>query len=158
MKKYIILVIILIIIIILGFNAKENFQGLLSKYAFPHNDIKHPTVSFDDGIKYNLLTDDNQDHIWWHYPELPIENYRQETNNIRYPKNPDNGTCVRAEFCGAFYKDDPNPKSNIILPLKPLGKVPKDKIRVGYFYGYPNFLDYGINNATNEGTNRNILY
>uniref|UniRef100_A0A6C0H765 Uncharacterized protein n=1 Tax=viral metagenome TaxID=1070528 RepID=A0A6C0H765_9ZZZZ len=158
MKKQIILLIILIIMIIIGIKTKESFQALLSKKVYPHNDVKHPTASFDDGIKRNYLTDDNQDKIWWHYPELPLTNYKQETNNIRYPKNPDNGTCIRSEFCGAFYKDDPNPKSNIIYPLKPLGVVPNNKIRVGYFYSYPNLLDYGINNDTNEGTNKNILY
>jgi hypothetical protein len=156
--EYLILIIIVFIIIILGTFAKEGFEGLLPKAAYPHNTVKHPTFSIEEGNKYSLLTDDTQDKIWWHYPELPISNFKQVTNNIRYPKNPDNGTCVRAEFCGAFYKDDPNPKSNLVYPLAPLGKVPKNKIRVGYFYAYPNMLDYGISNDTNKGTNKNILY
>ena len=157
-KYYLIISIILSILFFLIISKKEAFQALLPKQTYPHNTTKHPTFSIGEGNKYSYLTDDTQEKIWWHYPQLPLSNFKQETNNIRYPKNPDNGTCVRAEFCGAFYKDDPNPKSNLVYPLAPLGPVPENMIRVGYFYSFPNFLNYGINNDTNEGTNRNILY
>ena len=60
---------------------------------------------------------DSQD-IWWHQPVFGVGSFEQITNNIRYPKNPDNGTCTPANFCGALYKDKHN-KSNFSKPLPP---------------------------------------
>ncbi len=57
--------------------------------------------------------------IWRNYPEFEVGSYAQETNNIRYPRNPDQGTCTPADFCGALYKNRPY-HSNVVSPMKPV--------------------------------------
>ena len=86
--------------------------------------------------------------IWRNYPEFEVGNYAQETNNIRYPRNPDEGTCMPADFCGALYKNRPY-QSNVVTPMKPVqqGTMP----RVNYYRAdTENMLPYYNNN--------NILY
>jgi len=68
--------------------------------------------------------------IWWYYPIFGVGSYAQITNNLRYRRNPDDGVCVGAEFCGALYKDN-QPASNIINPLPPVPDTPG--IRVNYY-------------------------
>ena len=88
--------------------------------------------------------------MWWRYPVFSLGSYEQITNNLKYHYNPDNGTCVRADFCGAVYNDKKNAKSNIITPLPPAEEGPG--ARVGYFRSEPNELYFSI------PTNENILY
>lgn len=57
--------------------------------------------------------------------------FKQTTNNLRYYKNPDNGSCTPSIFCNVLYKDKPNIKSNEITLLPPV-KNGNGK-RVGYF-------------------------
>ena len=76
------------------------------------------------------VSNDSYSDIWWHYPILKFGTYEQITNNLRYYKNPDEGTCVRADFCGALYKDKQN-KSNVIYPLPPVPAGPGP--RVNYY-------------------------
>lgn len=76
------------------------------------------------------VSNDSYNEIWWHYPMFKEGSYKQITNNLRYWKNPDEGTCVRAEFCGALYKDQEN-KSNIVLPLPEAEVTPGP--RVNYY-------------------------
>ena len=85
--------------------------------------------------------------LWWHQPIFGVGSFEQITNNIRYPKNPDNGTCTAANFCGALYKDKHN-KSNFskVLPPTPFG----EGARVNYY----NNADYLLQ-FDNQG---NMLY
>jgi hypothetical protein len=76
------------------------------------------------------VSDDTASKIWWHYPIFEVGSYEQITNNIRYPKNPDNGTCTATDMCGALYKDRKTP-SNYVKPLPPVN--PNSGTRVGYF-------------------------
>ena len=69
--------------------------------------------------------------IWRNYPEFEVGSYAQETNNIRYPKNPDQGTCTPADFCGALYKNRPY-KSNVVSPLPPVSDGSKP--RINYYH------------------------
>lgn len=69
--------------------------------------------------------------IWKNYPEVEVGNYAQETNNIRYPPNPDQGTCTPAEVCGALYKNR-QVKSNEVEPLPPV-ESDYGQIRVNYY-------------------------
>ena len=87
--------------------------------------------------------------MWWKYPIFSLPSFKQQTNNLRYRNNPDDGTCTRPEFCGALYHDIKN-KSNEIYPLPPAEE--SDGARVGYFRTEPNKLYYSI------PTNENILY
>lgn len=101
-------------------------------------------------IGRNELSNNNYSDIWWNYPVFKLGSYDQTTNNIRYPSNPDNGTCIRADFCGAVYKNMGNQKSNVINPLPQAEEGPG--ARVGYYRSEPNELFFSI------PTNENILY
>jgi hypothetical protein len=100
-------------------------------------------------IGQNEVSTYNYGDIWRDYPVFSVGSYEQITNNLRYYKNPDNGTCRNADFCGAFYRDKKN-ESNIIKPLKEAEEGPG--ARVNYYRTEPNKLYYSI------PTNENILY
>jgi hypothetical protein len=112
--------------------------------------INKPILDDYPLIGKNETSNNNYNKLWWRYPIFSLGSYEQITNNLQHLYNPDNGTCVRADFCGALYHDNKNTKSNIITPLPPaeegLGA------RVGYFRTEPNELYYSI------PTNENILY
>ena len=42
---------------------------------------------------------------WWKYPIFSVGSFDQITNNLRYRRNPDDGECRTAEFCGVLYDD-----------------------------------------------------
>jgi hypothetical protein len=78
----------------------------------------------------NQISNDTANDIWWHYPTFKLGSYAQITNNIRYPDNPDEGTCMPASMCGALYHEK-KLGSNYVYPLSPLN--PNMGTRVGYF-------------------------
>jgi len=81
-------------------------------------------------IGKNQLSDETSNDMWWHYPIFTLGSYKQITNNIRYPNNPDIGRCTPGSMCGALY----NKKflgSNYVTPLPPVN--PTCGTRVGYF-------------------------
>ena len=96
----------------------------------------------------NGIPNDGASDIWWHYPIFEVGSYKQITNNVRYPHNPDEGTCMPASMCGALYR---NKKigSNIVTPLPPVN--PMCGTRVGYFSTNKNLLPFKSNF-------QNILY
>jgi len=81
----------------------------------------------------------NYNDIWWHYPIFEVGSYTQITNNLKYRRNPDDGTCIRADFCGALYKDN-QLKTNISKPLPPAPNVKPDAVRVGYYLTNSNLI------------------
>lgn len=101
-------------------------------------------------IGKNETSNNNYNEIWWQYPTFSLGSYEQITNNLKYHRNPDQGTCVRADFCGALYHNNKNTKSNIVTPLPPAEEG--TGARVGYFRSEPNELYFSI------PTNENILY
>ena len=78
----------------------------------------------------NGVSDESGSKMWWRYPIFEVGSFKQMTNNIRYPYNPDDARCTAADFCYALYK---NKKigSNIVTPLPPVD--PNSGTRVGYF-------------------------
>ena len=100
-------------------------------------------------IGKNQVSNDSASTMWWHYPIFSLPSFKQQTNNLRYYNNPDEGTCTPAEFCGALYHSKPN-KTNEVYPLPPAKEG--GGARVGYFRTEPNYLYYSI------PTNENILY
>ena len=100
-------------------------------------------------IGKNQISNNSASDIWWEYPEFDKSSFAQITNNLRYVNSPDNGTCIRADMCGALYKKKKN-KSNIVKPLPPAQEGPG--ARVGYYRSEPNLLAYSIPD------NENILY
>jgi len=96
----------------------------------------------------NGISNNGASDIWWHYPVFELGSYKQITNNIRYPDNPDEGTCMPASMCGALYRDK-KLGSNIVTPLPPVN--PMCGTRVGYFSTNKNLLPFKSNF-------QNILY
>jgi len=96
----------------------------------------------------NGISTNDASSIWWHYPIFKVGSYDQITNNIKYPNNPDVGTCMPASMCGALYKEK-QLKSNYIKPLPPI--IPDCGTRIGYFNTPFNLLPFRTDIA-------NILY
>ena len=86
--------------------------------------------------------------IWRNYPQFEVGSYAQETNNIRYPRNPDEGTCTPADFCGALYENRPY-KSNVVEPLPPVAD--ETNPRINYYHSETGSFFPFYNN-------KNILY
>ena len=90
-------------------------------------------------IGKNEISNDTSSDIWWHYPTFKVGSYDQITNNIRYPDNPDIGTCTPASMCGALYHDK-KIGSNYIEQLPPV--KPDTGTRIGYFTTDENLLPF----------------
>ena len=96
----------------------------------------------------NGVSDESANEMWWRYPTFQVGSYKQMTNNIRYPYNPDDARCTPANFCYALYKDK-KLGSNVIKPLPPVD--PNSGTRIGYFSTNENLLPFRTNVS-------NILY
>lgn len=146
MNKLLLLVIILLVVTAFpllfhvneSLKMREKYTNLgSSKYPISENN-----VLLQNGNSYpitgkNGVSNRNASNIWWYKPDLPISSYKQLTNNLRYFKNPDIGTCSSAEFCGALYKDH-NYGENEIHPMDPV--QPHCGARVNYYYTPQNLL------------------
>ena len=157
-NKFIITSIILTSVIVLGLTFApfikmvEGFSGkynLTTPGDFPSS-VNEAILDDYSKIGKNEKSKDNYNQIWWKYPIFTLGSYEQITNNLRYRYNPDDGTCIRADFCGALYHDKQDTTSNIVNPLPPAEEG--TGARVGYFRTEPNELYYSI------PTNENILY
>lgn len=104
-------------------------EGFLSHGLYPAAD-DHVILNDYPPIGKDHTSNRNYEENSKDYPIFAVGSYEQITNNLRYYANPDNGTCSRAEFCGAMYHDKSPTPSNIITPLPP---VAKEGTRVGYF-------------------------
>jgi hypothetical protein len=108
---------------LLGGQSQENLsrenqpQDLLLQDTFPL--ISNMTVS-----------DKQSADVWWKYPIFKVGSYAQITNNIKYPRNPDTGRCMRIEMCDTLYENREN-KSNMVVPNPPVESSLNP--RVGYF-------------------------
>jgi hypothetical protein len=120
-------------------NIKEAYDNYKLKNA--HSFVKKPTRLLDTypSSKKNDVSNNSYNDIWWHHPIFKLGSYTQITNNLKNFKNPDDGDCIRAEFCGALYKDS-EIESNIIKPLPPVSSNPVDGVRVGYYKTPTNLL------------------
>ena len=153
-EKIIFLMIILCVGLFLAPFIKniEGFSGLYELSTPGTYPIADDQAILDDYplIGKNETSKDNYNQIWWKYPIFTLGSYDQITNNLQHRYNPDDGTCIRADMCGALYYDKKQIKSNIITPLPPAEEG--NGARVGYFRTEPNELYYSI------PTNENILY
>jgi len=152
---FIILVVALGIPVVLNIqNPLELLEGF-SNYTLEGSSGQYPvaqtSVLVQDtypAIGKNQLSNNTAADIWREYPVFEVGSYKQMTNNIRYPDQPDDGTCMPASMCGALYRTK-NIGSNIVTPLP---SVAIDcGTRVGYFDTDVNLLPYRTDMA-------NILY
>jgi hypothetical protein len=78
---------------------------------------------------YNITNNSVKD-IWREFPVFSLPSFKQITNNLKYYKTPDDGSCTPPIFCNAFYKEKKIP-SNEVQSLPPVSDGPG--ARVGYF-------------------------
>ena len=94
--------------------------------------------SYMENLPIELLSKYNE-KMWKKTQPIKLGSYEQETNNIKYPINPDDGTCVPSEFCYKFYvNNNVRPNKNILVSehsYKKIGKYQKqrDAVRIGIF-------------------------
>jgi hypothetical protein len=133
-----------------GFKGYKRYKSdvLSVPGEFPRS-VNKPILDDFPLINSNSVSANNASDIWQDYPVFGVGSFQQITNNIRFNRNPDDGTCSRAEFCGALYHDVKHP-SNEIKPL-PVAEEGQGA-RVGYYRSEPNQLFFSI------PTNENILY
>jgi type II secretory pathway pseudopilin PulG len=122
-----------------GFHSNSNtLAGATGPYSASEDDVlvgdSYPITG------KNGVSDLNYNQIWYYYPTFREGSYAQITNNIKYPNNPDNGWCTRAEFCGALYKDRQQ-KTNYVMPLPPVPPT-EDGTRVNYYNTNINMLPF----------------
>lgn len=100
----------------------------------------------------NQLSNNTSNDIWWHFPTFQVSSYAQITNNIKYPNNPDEGTCMPASMCGALYKKK-NIGDNYTEQLPPPIN-PEEGTRVGYFTTKTQLID----SLPFRNNTQNVLY
>ena len=124
----------------------DNFKYALGEYPSSENGAILPDTMFPTGQRGVSTCTANM--IWRNYPIFEVGSYEQTTNNIRYPRNPDEGTCMPADFCGALYKNRAY-RSNVVKPLPPVPEA--EGARINYYHAKTeNMLPYYNEN--------NILY
>ena len=146
MNPSLLLFIILLFAIISSFFSmttyfNEGFQSFLgdspSNYP-PKNGILDGGLYPATGEK--IIGDNQEQKMWWHYPIFEVGSYKQITNNIRYPNDPDDGGCMPAEFCGTLYKEyQPQMNEAVVLQEVPLSC---NGARVNYYNTAPNMLTF----------------
>jgi hypothetical protein len=131
---------LLLIILAIGLPLIFNFTSILEGYS--NYSLDQATGKFPDAqtrvlvqdtyppIGKNQISNDDASDIWQYYPVFQLGSYDQITNNIRYPDNPDVGTCTPASMCGALYHQKKT-GDNYVKPLPPVN--PNCGTRVGYF-------------------------
>jgi hypothetical protein len=149
---------ILIIVLAIGIPAVFKYSRYVEGYVslnlaatpgeFPKSQTDVLVQDFYPPIGKNQLSTDGANDIWWHRPIFKVGSYAQITNNIKYPNNPDVGSCTPAGMCGALYHENQE-ASNYVKPLPPVN--PECGTRVGYYSTDENLLYF----RTNE---QNILY
>jgi len=152
---------LLIIILAIGLPLIYNFKNILEGYSnyslvqamgnVPETQTQVLVQDTYPPIGKNQISNNDASDIWWHYPVFQLGSYAQITNNIRYPDNPDVGTCTPASMCGALYHDKKT-GDNYVKPFPPVN--PECGTRVGYFTTDEQLVD-SLPFRTNM---QNILY
>lgn len=152
---------LLLLIIAIGLPLVFNFSNIIEGYSnysleqamgsVPDSQTKVLVQETYPPIGKNEISNDNASDIWWHYPTFKLGSYAQITNNIRYPNNPDIGSCTPASMCGALYHDK-FLGTNYVNPLPPIN--PDCGTRVGYFTTDEQLID----NLPYRTNMQNILY
>ena len=140
MNKIVYLIIALIIILLSSLVIKPVINKYLiegySNYNLANPGdypmiVDNPLLNASFPSTHNkYVSSNNASDIWWYYPIFKVGSYAQVTNNLKYRRNPDDGICSRAEFCGTLYKDN-EIHTNISTPLPPVPDTPGT--RVGYY-------------------------
>ncbi len=135
MNQIIFLLMLIILAIILPFFLRniEGFSNYNLDQAMgnvPDAQTKILVQDIYPPIGKSELSNETSSDMWWHYPIFTLGSYKQITNNIRYPNNPDIGRCMPGSMCGALYHKK-FISSNYINPLPPVNS--ENGTRIGYF-------------------------
>ena len=137
---------LLIVTVLLLFYKPYFFKEEFSNYYLGNTNGIYPSSETDVLVQdtypitgINGISDESANKMWWRYPTFQVGSYKQMTNNIRYPRNPDDARCTPASMCYALYKDK-KLGSNIITPLPPID--PNSGTRIGYFSTNENLLPF----------------
>ena len=89
-----------------GFKGNKRYKSdvLSVPGEFPRS-VDKPILDDYPLTNSNGISNKNASDIWQDYPVFGVGSFDQITNNIRYNRNPDDGKCSRAEFCGALLKN-----------------------------------------------------
>ena len=147
MKDYLFLILILLLAVVPPFfpkiiqllNNKDGFTLGSTNGIYPCSETNVLVQDTYPITGINSVSDESADKMWWRYPTFQVGSFKQMTNNIRYPNNPDDARCTAADFCYALYKDK-KIGSNIVTPLPPVD--PNSGTRVGYFATSENLLPF----------------
>jgi len=133
MKQYIVpvFVVVLVLLIWKRTNLKEGYSALQN--LIPGLVRGGPMQYMILGDQYQStgsygVTGESASSDWVDKPIFSAHMDQPFTNNLRYWRNPDNGTCTPADFCG-MYKDQAAP-TNHVVPAPPV--PPGSGVRVGY--------------------------
>jgi len=133
------IVVIFIYFLIINSNKFEGYSNYnLANSKNNSDDFLLLNESYPSTGKTQVNTN-NYNDIWYKYPIFKVGSYMQITNNFKYYKNPDNGSCITADFCDVLYKDN-HTKSNISIPLPPASKSTSESARVNYYNSTANLL------------------
>lgn len=134
-----IIISMILLIIVFGcsmINTPIEGFNLLNPSTFPCG-IDNPILYGDYPVKKKVgITKLENSDIWKDYPIKEVGSYEQTTNNVRYWKNPNNGTCTRAELCNSIYDN----KTLDIPPPPPILKFGQGT-RVNYYDSQINASD-----------------
>lgn len=149
MKDFVFLMLILLLAIVPPFffkfnesfknNKREEFTLGSTTGLYPCSETNVLVQDTYPITGINGVSDESAQKMWFKYPIFEVGSFTQMTNNIRYPKNPDDARCTAADFCYALYKDK-DMGSNIVTPLPPVD--PSSGTRVGYFATSENLLPF----------------
>lgn len=141
-----VLFIIILILIIVFYNQysknQEGYTNLESAMGNISSEIDALVQDTYPITGRNGISNNGSADIWWHYPIFKLGSYAQITNNLKYPNNPDEGTCMPASMCGVLYHEK-HIKTNYIKPLPPIN--PNCSTRIGYFLTDDNMLPFRTN-------------
>ena len=139
MKDSIFLILILVLALVPPIYSKmtESFKNKKESFTLGSTDGIYPCSQTNVLVQdtypitgINSVSNETGAKMWWRYPIFQVGSFKQMTNNIRYPNNPDDARCTPADVCYALYKDK-KIGSNIVTPLPPVD--PNSGTRVGYF-------------------------
>lgn len=147
--------ILLLIFLLLGFSSQSP-SFLKEGFTLDKASGKYPNAQYEVLVQDSFpithkvgVVDANGASLYKSYPVFQVGSFKQLTNNLRFWKSPDNGTCMPAGMCGTLYQSKRN-KSNVVKPLPPVC-ISTDGARVGYWNTHQNLLPY-----TNDEVN--VLY
>lgn len=141
-KKLSIIIFFLIMLIFLIYSVlyvgREGFQPNLLPGKLNDKNFNLLVSDTYSPIGNKIISDNDSRKIWWHYPTFKLGSYKQITNNLKYPNNPDVGRCTPSQMCGSFYHKDKQPESNYASSIPP---PPENETRIGYFSTNHRFID-----------------